>query len=102
MLLTPRGLRSWDAWRWRLRFVLLKNPGDHYFRDTNGLLLYEACPREIIEQVSEGGRFRLLRVQNRSGHVTAISLISLFSAWPSYVFLKEGPGARPDGASAVV
>jgi len=102
MLLTPRGLRSRNAWRWRLRFALSGIPTKRYFLDTNGLLLYQAVPAEVVDQVNAHGGFRFLCAQNRSGHVNAMPLISLFSAWPSYVFIKEGfnadaAGPRPVG-----
>jgi SAM-dependent methyltransferase len=87
-LLSPRGFRSWRAWRWRGKYLLSGAWRKVYFRDHNGILGYQATPRTVIEQVGTHTRMRFRFAVSRSGIVTSRALLSIVSAWPYYVFMK--------------
>lgn len=97
-LLSPRGLRSWTNWRWRVRYVLSAAWRRPYFRDYAGILLYQALPQKIIQQVARHTRMRFLLALGRAGSITSLPMLSLFSAGPYYIFVKEGSHAGAQGS----
>ncbi len=89
MILSPRGLRSLRMWRFRL--VRLRNGvfGCCYAEDTNGLLIHQARPRQVIKQVTGLGDMRFISCANRTGSIRSLPLVTLFSLFPYYLFQKK-------------
>jgi len=92
-LLSPRGLRSAVAWRWRFRYALSGAVRRSYFRNHDGLRLYHALPKRIALQVSEHTGATFLYCLSRSGVSRSMALVTLFSAWPYYVFRRSSDDA---------
>ena len=88
MILTPRGLRSAKMWKSRLKRLHHCAFGQGYVEDTNGLLLYQARPRQVIEQMTGIGGMRSVSCTNRSGSVRNLGVLTLFSNWPYYILQK--------------
>ena len=90
-ILSPRGLRSKQLWRWRLRFIQTRSFRKEYFRDIKDLLMYQATPANVIDQVTRHTDLRLeFSSTTRSGIEGPRPLTTLFSAWPYYVFKAPG------------
>jgi len=87
-LLSPRGMRSRAAWRWRAEYALSGAMRQPYFRNQAGLRLYHAQPRRVVAQVSEHSNTTFLYCLNRSGISHSVAIVTLFSAWPYYVFRR--------------
>lgn len=85
-LFSPRGLFHKKSLSWRWRYFRTKQYRERYFKDPNGLLLYQAIPEEIQTEVEQCG-FRLLQAYTRSGKAFSL-LVNLLSAWPFYVAQK--------------
>ena len=92
-LLSPRGLRSPVAWRWRLAYAMSGEARRPYFQNYDGLQLYHALPAAVVAQVSVhvGAVFRYCLT--RSGVSRSLAVATLFSAWPYYVFRRGGADA---------
>ena len=88
-LLSPRGIRSYRAWRWRLDYAFSGSVGRPYFENSDGLQLYHALPRRVVAQVREHTRATFLYCLNRSGTSRSMALVTVFSAWPYYVFRRS-------------
>lgn len=97
-LLSPRGFRSWRGWRWRGQYLLSGAWGKAYFRDYGGLLLYQALPRKVIEQVTMQTRMQFCFALSRSGGMRSLPILSMLSAGPYYVFVRSGPYAGGKGS----
>jgi ubiquinone/menaquinone biosynthesis C-methylase UbiE len=87
-ILSPRGARSVRMWRFRLNYLRSGRFREAYFRDPNGLLLYQAAPRTIIRQVEETTDMRFVSAWSRSGVTRNLFLLWMWSAGPYYVFRK--------------
>jgi ubiquinone/menaquinone biosynthesis C-methylase UbiE len=89
-LLSPRGLRSPKAWRWRFRYALSGTVRQPYFRNHDGLHLYHALPTQVVAQVTEHTGTTFLYCLNRSGASRSVAVATLFSPWPYYAFRRRG------------
>jgi SAM-dependent methyltransferase len=89
-VLSPRGARSGRMWRFRFNYVRSGQCREAYFRDPNGLLLYQAAPGRIIRQVEETTGMRFVRAWSRSGITGNLFLLQMWSAGPYYVFRQGG------------
>lgn len=87
-VLSPRGVRSAALLRWRLHYLVSGRVLSRYFRDPNGLLLYQALPRRIILDVVKSAPLEFERAINCSGATERLPLLSMFSGWPYYAFRK--------------
>jgi SAM-dependent methyltransferase len=92
MLLSWRGVRSGRMWRWRLGYLASGELGRRFFHDPGGLLLFQAPPRYIIHEAEAAG-LELDSLLGASGLTGNRFLLTLFSAWPYYVFRKPDAGS---------
>jgi len=97
-LLSPRGFRSWTGWRWRGHYLTSGAWAKTYFRDYAGILLYQALPRKVIQQVTMQTRMQFCFALSRSGTITALPILAVLSAGPYYVFVRRAPYAGVTGS----
>lgn len=94
-MLSPRGLRARDSRRWRRRFIVRRAFLERFFENPDGLTLHHARPRAVIRQIEEATGLTLVEVRaTRAGWRAPRWLLTLFSAWPYYVFRKPGGTGR--------
>ena len=87
-LLTPRGVRSPAIWRWRLGHLARGGFMRRYAPDPSGLLVCQTTPRRALREARDGARLEPVLVVGASGRSRSVGLLTLFSAWPYYVFRK--------------
>jgi len=92
-LLSPRGLRSRVGWRWRFTYAFSGAVRQSYFRNHDGLRLYHALPKRVALQVSEHTGATFLYCLTRSAVSRSMAFVTLFSAWPYYVFRRKSDDA---------
>ena len=83
----PRALGSLREWRARLRRI----PAvfSRYPADRRGIRLHQAMPGRVIRQVRRVTGMRLVeRSPTRSARLYPWPMVTAFSAWPSFVFVK--------------
>ena len=85
-ILSPRGLRSRELWRWRIRHV--RPRAGTFVEDAEGTALHHAGPGKVIQQVEAVTALSLVEVRTTRSGVPSRTLAALFSAWPTYVFRK--------------
>ncbi len=88
VLLSPRGLRSARYWKWRLRYLTSGSFARGRLVDINGLDMAHALPRRVIEQVTRNTAFRLEFATDRLAWTRNLWLLTCFSDWPYYLFVK--------------
>lgn len=88
-LLSPRGLASPRNMLWRMTYLLSGDLAKPYFRDPNRLLLYQTTPRRLIRQVTDGTGMRFVLALDKSGRMSNLPLLGLFSSWPYYLFARD-------------
>ncbi len=88
IIFSPRGIRSPKHLTWRLKYLLKGDYRRRYFIDPNNLLLHQATPYQMRNNLSKLG-FRLCTVVTRSSLASAW-LATAVSAWPYYLFQKSG------------
>ena len=86
--LSPRGIFSRSTWAWRLSYVKKSAFRDEYFEDPGGLLLFQVRPALLIREVTQSTCLKFIYAVDRSGRVRSLKLLTLFCAWPYYVFQK--------------
>jgi len=87
-VLSPRGLRSRELWRWRVRHALPS--GGPFVEDAGGTALDHAAPGNVIRQVEAVTGLCLVEVRATRSGVRGRPLAALLSAWPTYVFRNPG------------
>jgi ubiquinone/menaquinone biosynthesis C-methylase UbiE len=87
-LLSPRGLQSPAEVVRRARYLVSGNVFRAYFRYRGELLLYQALPRRVIADIVARGPLQFVYATNCAASTTRLSLLTLFSSWPYYVFRK--------------
>ena len=97
-LLSPRGLRSLREWGNRLRglpSVFRPYPA----KDRRGISLYQASPGSVVRQVAKVTELQFAGLRaTRTARAFPRPLVTLFSAWPSYAFVKADPEATKAAA----
>src|ERR1700745_2508602 len=89
MMLTPRGILSLTHWRSRIRYVLTGSFRSRFFVDHQGILLYQAVPSRVIQEVECSTGLRVSSVLSRSGLQVSRAVLTVLSQWPYYLFTKE-------------
>lgn len=87
-LLSPRGLRSPSEVGRRIRYLASGNVFRTYFRYRGDLVLYQALPRRVIADIAARAPLQYVQAVNCAASTTKVSLLTLFSSWPYYVFRK--------------
>jgi SAM-dependent methyltransferase len=89
-MLSPRGMRSRREWGWRLRYLSSRPWRSRYGPGkTEGFLLHRALPVQIIREVRDSTGMKVVEVRpSRTSLNAPLSLISVFSKWPQFVFRK--------------
>ena len=91
-VLTPRGLRSAQAWKVRRNVAAAAIRGRDRYRDADGSLIHHGRPGTVIAEVECAAGLRPAGVwATRSGRTGAAA--RFFSAWPTYLFRKPPAGA---------
>jgi hypothetical protein len=88
-VLSPRGLRSRRYGRWRLRQILTGRVCARTATDLQGIELAQARPRSIVRQVTTHAPLRFRYAVNRGGRIRSLTMLTVFSAWPYYVFVRD-------------
>jgi hypothetical protein len=81
------------AWRWRVAYALSGAVRHAYFDNHEGLHLYHALPTRVVAQVSEHTGTSFQYCLTRSATSGSLAFVTLFSAWPYYVFRRGGANA---------
>lgn len=87
-LFTWRSPGSLKMWRWRMAYARRGDVRKRFFRNPDGLLLYHAAPRRVINRVREVSPLEPAFVIGSSGLSESAALLTVFSAWPYYAFRK--------------
>ncbi len=88
---SPRGLASWNSWRFRARYVLTGGMRGTHFTDPSGLWLAQKTPAAVAREVEAATGLALLEIVPRSGLPMGQLGATLLSCYPHYVF---GPPGR--------
>lgn len=84
-VLTPRGLRSTQAWGTRGSVLSAAVRGRDRYRDSDGSLIHHARPGTVVAEVERAAGLRSAGVwATRSGRTGVAA--RAFSAWPTYLF----------------
>lgn len=87
-LLSPRGICSLANLRWRMHYLITADFRSRYFTDPGGFFLYQAVPSRVISDFEHNSTLTFDFAINHSGTIRNLSLLTLFSMWPYYVFHK--------------
>ncbi len=91
VLTSPRGLRSAAYWRWRISNAAAGSLLRDRIEDLQGTLLSQTLPKKVVAEVTRNTGLRFHGALDRSGRFKSLFLLTLFCAWPYYVFAKPEP-----------
>ena len=89
VVLSPRSPTKMALLKWRLRHVLSGRFLRRSLIDSLGVDLYQSMPQSVIREVTTNTGMDFVFATNKLASTKNLLLISLFSAWPYYVFNKK-------------
>lgn len=89
IIMSPRGLYSLRAWKLRLKYIMTGQFLKQYTMHSDGFPLYQSLPSAVIREVESVTALRFIHATDRTGLVNNLLLLTLFSAYPYYLFRKR-------------
>jgi SAM-dependent methyltransferase len=92
IVLSPRGLHSLNAWKFRLRYILTAGFLKRYIMHPDGFPIHQSLPSSVIREVENITSLKFVSATDRTGYISNLFLLTLFSQYPYYLFKKVNKG----------
>jgi len=77
-----------NAWKFRLRYSLTAQFLKRYMMHPDGFPLHLSLPYSVIREVENITSLKFVAATDRTGNISNLFLLTLFSLYPYYLFKK--------------